>query len=106
MTRREQRTVVLPLAPPRRLLAPLRYRAFKTGPDRIVWDQVLEPVRSLMHDDWWVVGVVIDWGSSLPFAPGSRERVVREFLDWGWDYSLVMHAIGHGRGSTTVGLER
>ncbi|HEX2673440.1 MAG TPA: hypothetical protein VHM25_21310, partial [Polyangiaceae bacterium] len=60
-------TIEIPMSPPRRLLAPGRWRSFKTNPDRQVWQDAIgracEPWRCVGTK---VVRVEIDWGKSKP----------------------------------------
>lgn len=102
----ERRVVVMPISPPRRLLAPLRWRSFKLGPDYQVWDQVMAPVRALLADGWRMVQVRIDWGASFPLTPGRREQAARELTECHGACEIAMMAGSPGRGTTTVEMER
>ncbi len=101
-----KRVVVIPMAPPRRLLAPLRWRSFKLGPDHQVWNQVMDPVRALVADGWRMVRVTIDVGQSMPLTPGSREQALRELTDCHGSCDLAVDMSGRGKGTTVVELAR
>lgn len=103
MTIVEHQTVELPLAPPRRLMQPTRYRSLKMIADRMVWQQAWQRVETLLADGWRVDGVIVDWGARLPGALASRDAyLARVFPGW----SVTYHVSGQGQGSTRVYLQR
>ncbi len=101
-----RRTVLIDRAPPRRVLAPLRYRAFKTGPDRAIWDACWEPVRRLLDAGWRIAQVTIDWGQALPMTTRWRVETVRD-LTGCYDGCEVHETFGDvGRGQVVVEMTR
>jgi hypothetical protein len=102
----ERRVVLIHRAPPRRILAPLRYRAFKTQPDRTIWEGCWAPVNRLLEDGWRMTRVTVDWGSALPMTTAWRERTIRELCGC-YDGCEVGETVGDtGRGETRVELSR
>lgn len=102
----ERRTVVIDRAPPRRVLAGLRYRSFKTGPDRDIWASCWEPVRRLLGDGWLMTAVTVDWGRYVPMSDSWRREMIRE-LTGCYDACQVRETVGDtGRGTTRVEVMR
>jgi hypothetical protein len=104
--RNEQRVVAIDRAPPRRVLAPTRYRSMKSQPDRDIWQACWAPVLRLLEDGWRLVGVTVDWGASEPMTERWRLDTIRE-LTGCYDACQARSTCSYGgRGRTTVGLER
>ena len=90
-------------APPKRLLATLRWRTFKTGPDRQVWDQCMQPVADLIDAGYEVAGVEIEWGRGMPFGVEDQTR----YLTWCVDECELREHYGKaGQGWTEITLTR
>jgi hypothetical protein len=104
-TQTEQRVVLIDRAPPRRVLAPTRYRSMKTQPDRTIWEACWAPVERLLEEGWRMVRVTVDWGSALP-TTAWREETIRE-LTGCYDGCRVAEKVGDGgRGNVMVELTR
>ncbi len=99
----EERVVVLPLAPSRRLAPGARFRSFKTQADRIVWADAWARVEALAVDGWALHRVVVDWGKTLPLLPTDADAWLADLcggapVSWEWS--------GRGRGETRAYLKR
>lgn len=104
LTATRRRVVVIDRAPPRRMLAPLRYRSFKTRADRDIWDACWEPVQRLLEDGWRIERVTVDWGPSLPMTTAWRDDFIRD-MSGCYDACEVHETMGDtGRGKTMVEL--
>lgn len=101
-----RKTVEIDRSPPRRILAPLRWRSFKTGPDRIIWGACWQPVQTLLDDGWRIVRVTVDWGRALPLTAGGRDQAIRKLTGCYDGCEAQSTASGHGRGTTTVEMVR
>jgi hypothetical protein len=99
----DERVIVIPLSPPRRLLAPDRWRTFKTKDDRQLWTRLLEPVERLIGEGYQVTRVEVDWGSSRPHGVETQARQLTR-CEGGCTYADTYG--NRGRGTTTVHLER
>lgn len=97
----EERMVRIERAPPVRLLAPTRYRSFKSGPDRLVWDDAMREVRDALANGWRVKRVVVDWGNRRPWVGADVERVLRRLLACEDGSELAIMG-GTGRRSSTT----
>ena len=100
------KTVRIDRAPPRRVLAPLAYRSFKSGPDRAVWDACWDPVRRLQADGWQMVRVLVDWGSSLPSTPAGRVDLIRDVTGCYDACVVVSDSSRRGRGEMVIEMVR
>lgn len=100
----ERRVVEVPLSPPRRLLAPTRWRSFKTVQDHAVWEQAWSRVQALVDDGWTVERVVVDWGRRVPGIGEQREALAARLFPG----VPVAHQMSPGdlRGTTYVHLRR
>lgn len=102
----ERRVVLISRSPPRRLLAPLRWRSLKTGADRTIWEACWQPVLALFEEGWRMAVVTVDWGSALPMTTAWREETIRE-LTGCYAGCEVRETVGDAtRGSVTVELTR
>ena len=102
----ERRTVRIERSPPRRILAPLRWRAMKTAADRSIWEACWAPVLRLQSDGWRLRGVTVDWGKSLPLTAGGRDQAIREVCGCYDACEVSSDASGQGRGTTLVEMTR
>lgn len=68
------------LVRPRRVLASLRYRSFKTQQDRDIWEACLAPVERLRDEGWRLSVVTVDWGRALPNTDAWRVKTIRDLL--------------------------
>lgn len=102
----ERRIVRIDRSPPRRLLAPLRWRSLKTSPDRIIWDACWQPAARLLDAGWRLVAVTVDWGPALPMTAAWREETLRELTGCGGDCAVRETVGDTGRGSMTVEMTR
>lgn len=102
----ERRIVELSLAPPKRLLASLRWRSSKIRYDQDVWDMAMSQVYALRDAGWMVRHVQVEWGKSQPGTPREREQMARGLTGCGEGCGLAMTCGAPGRGSTTIALER
>ncbi len=60
--------ILIERAPPKRLLANLRWRSFKTSPDQQVWEQCLAPVVAAIDQGYEITRVHVEWGKGRPFG--------------------------------------
>lgn len=105
-TTTERRTVRIDRSPPRRLLAPTRYRSFKSQPDRLIWEACWAPVQALLDAGWHMIAVTVDWGPALPMTTAWREEAIRE-LTGCYAACEARETVGDtGRGATTVDVIR
>jgi hypothetical protein len=96
------REIRIERAPPKRLLANLRWRSFKTGPDQQVWDQCLQPVADAIDAGLEITRVHIEWGRARPFGVEQQTR----YLTWCVDECELTESAGQpGRGHTTFTLD-
>jgi hypothetical protein len=101
-----RKTVLIDRAPPRRVLAPTRYRSMKSQPDRTIWEACWAPVARLLADGWRMSRVTVDWGSALPMTTAWREEAIRALCGC-YDGCEVGEMMGDtGRGETRVELSR
>lgn len=100
----EERELVLPMAPSRRLMDDLKFRSFKLIQDRAVWSAAWERVRVLEVEGWTVEKVRVDWGNRLPGIGDERETFIRRMC--GGVDTIEQDVSGQGKGSTTVYLRR
>lgn len=100
----EEREVVLPLVPSRRLMDDLKYRSFKLIQDRQVWATAWARVEALTAEGWTVEKVRVDWGNRLPGIGDERETFIRRMC--GGVERIEQDVSGQGKGSTTVSLRR
>lgn len=99
-------TVQIDRSPPRRVLAPTRWRSFKTAPDRTIWEACWAPVERLLDEGWRIERVTVDWGRALPLTAGGRDQAIRDLCGCYDGCEVVSLAADHGRGSMTVELVR
>jgi hypothetical protein len=95
--------VELGLSPPRRLLAPTRFRSFKMIQDHAVWDGAWERVEALLSDGWRIERVVVDWGSCIPGIGEQREGLLAKVFP---RMTVEQRASAQGKGNTWVYLRR
>lgn len=98
----KRQMLVLPLAPPRRLVPGAHYRSLKNQADRDVWRQAWQRVQDMEADGWRVERVEVDFGKTLPLMPSAAEEWLEAMcpgapaVSWVWS--------GRGRGETRVFL--
>lgn len=102
----ERRNVIIDRAPPRRVLAPTRYRSFKSQPDRTIWEACWQPVQALIEEGWRLVAVTVDWGAAEPMTDRWRLETIRELTGCYDPCEARSTCSFGGRGRTTVELER
>lgn len=103
LTVTEQTIVDLPLSPPRRLLAPTRWRSFKTIQDRAVWDAAWARVQALVDEGWQIDRVIVDWGRSVPGVGEERARFLARLFP---GLATEERMSASRRGTTSVYLRR
>jgi hypothetical protein len=95
--------ILASLSPPRRLLAANRWRTFKVGPDRQVWEQALAPVIAAIDAGWDIARVHVEWGRSRPYGVEQQARL----LCWCVDECQLSESYGTGkRGYTEFHLTK
>lgn len=102
----ERRNVIIERAPPRRVLAPTRYRSFKSQPDRTIWEACWQPVQASIEEGWRLVAVTVDWGAAEPMTDRWRLETIRELTGCYDPCEARSTCSFGGRGRTTVELER
>lgn len=92
-------------APPLRLLTPTRWRSFKMGPDRIVWEEAMREAQALLDAGWRVRLATVHWGRRVPCRGAAERRELRALLSCGEGCMLEVDGAG-GRAETTLTLGR
>lgn len=103
-TMSEERELVLPRSPSRRLLAPTRWRSFKMIADHDVWNRSWAVVQDYLEDGWTIERVVVDWGRVVPYLGEQREQLLARVFPAGVPVEEVDGRTGQG--STRVYLRR
>jgi hypothetical protein len=96
------RVVRIDRSPPRRLLAHHRWRTFKVGPDRQVWEQAMAPVWRAIDEGYDIARVFVQWGQSRPFGVERETRLLTGCVD---ECELLDTYGEPGRGYTEFTLE-
>src|SRR5262245_533162 len=97
----ETREVRIERAPPKRLLAKLRWRSFKLGPDEQLWESCMAPIANLIDAGWEIAKVHIVWQRGMPWGVERQTR----YLVWCVDECELSEDVGY-QGRTVFTLER